>query len=173
MIDNEKLLEIEEDYMKALSEVETLDDISSAIDKVFAGDQATYKLLLNTYMVKIPSLIETLISDDLDVVYLDLIQEGNYALLEFAQYYFDNHLKCDFDEYISSKIIEAVKDFINAENCYINLPKEDVDNLIRVVDCFDHLKHHLKRDPLISEIKDELKDLSEEKIAYYLEIKNS
>ena len=98
MIDNIKLREIEADYMKSLEKVATLDNIYEHLDKIRSGDIRLLKLLINTYMVMIPSIAVKFVREDLDVAYMDLIQEANYALLEKTQYYFDNKLEEDFDK---------------------------------------------------------------------------
>ena len=173
MIDNKKLREIEDDYMKMLSTVNVLEDIDEHLDQIRQGDKELYKLLLNTYMVRIPSIIEKYVDDSLDLVYMDLIQEGNYTLLEKTQFYFDNHLQESFDKYIVKEIEHAIEAFIDEQESYLNMPSEDVENLIKVVHVIEHLKQDLKREPDFNEIKEKLPNLSDEQLKFYLEIKNS
>ena len=173
MIDNKSLQEIEADYMESLAKVEVLEDVMEHIEQIRQGNRELYKLLLNTYMVRIPSIVEKFVDDSLDIAYMDLIQEGNYALLEKTQYYFDNKLKEDFDRYIITCIENQVQDFIKEQNTYISLPTEDVENLIKVVHTIEDLQKKLKREPSFDEIKEKLKDMDETQLRLYLELKNS
>lgn len=173
MIDNKSLRKIEKEYMQELAKVEVLENVLDHIEQIRQGNRELYKLLLNTYMIKIPSIVEKFVDDSLDIAYMDLIQEANYALLEQTQFYFDNKLKDDFDDFIITRIEKAIEAFIEDNDAYVSLPSEDVENLIKVVNTIEELKKKLKREPSFDEIKEKLKDMDEDQLRLYLELKNS
>ena len=172
MIENNKLREIEEDYMKSLEKVAVLDNIEDYIDDIRKGDLRLMKLLINTYMVMIPSIAVKFVREDLNVAYMDLIQEGNYALLEKTQYYFDNKLEEDFNLYIINNIEKAIEDFIKEEEVYVNIPQEEINLILKVHNSMDELKEKYNRQPTFKEIKELFKDVEDEKLKLFIGLKN-
>ena len=172
MIENNKLREIEEDYMKSLEKVAVLDNIEDYLEDIRNGDLKLMKLLVNTYMVMIPSIAVKFVREDLNVAYMDLIQEANYALLEHTQYYFDNKLKEDFDLYIKKHIEKAIEDFIKNEEVYVNVPQEEINLILKVHSTMDELKEKYNRQPTFKEIKEAFKDIDDDKLKLFIALKN-
>ncbi|MBU1077824.1 MAG: sigma-70 family RNA polymerase sigma factor [Spirochaetes bacterium] len=91
-----------------------------------------------------------------NITYNDIIQEGNIALIEALDLYNKTYHKKEFNQFISSRIRERVKNFIGRNNSMITVSDSFRKECKFFLKTFKELRDRLMKNPSLKEVKTKL-----------------